>query len=131
MNKLELEDWQIRLRKLVVKLSPEGDTSGEVSNVKPELVPYIKLNAVERFIIGMKAEQKEEDCILRQMLWLRHGCEISALYGDDGELQCSECGVDFKRMPATNISEMFHDIGLARLKKMKETAISVFGLKEK
>ena len=76
-------------------------------------------------------ELEEENKVLRKLLWLRHGCDHMALYGDDGELQCSECGVDFKRMPATNISEMFHDIGLARLKKMKETAISVFGLKEK
>lgn len=34
---------------------------------------------------------------LRKLLWLRHGCEVSALYGDDGEMQCSSCGIDFKR----------------------------------
>ena len=34
---------------------------------------------------------------IRKMLWLRHGCSIPALYGDDGEMQCSKCAIDFKR----------------------------------
>lgn len=34
---------------------------------------------------------------LRQLLWLRHGCPINALYGDDGEMQCGICLVDFRR----------------------------------
>ena len=34
---------------------------------------------------------------LRELLWLRHGCPMPALYGDDGEMQCSSCMVDFKR----------------------------------
>ena len=27
--------------------------------------------------------------ILRELLWLNHGCPISCLYGDDGEMQCN------------------------------------------
>jgi hypothetical protein len=34
---------------------------------------------------------------LRQLLWLNHGC--ISLYGDDGEMQCGQCGIDFKRDP--------------------------------
>jgi hypothetical protein len=33
----------------------------------------------------------------RESLWLGHGCD--ALYGDDGEMQCPRCGIDFKRTP--------------------------------
>ncbi len=36
-----------------------------------------------------------EERELRKLLWLHHGCKN--LYGDDGELQCAKCGLDFKR----------------------------------
>jgi hypothetical protein len=34
---------------------------------------------------------------LRKRWWLNHGCDFAALYGDDGEMQCSSCMIDFKR----------------------------------
>lgn len=36
---------------------------------------------------------------LRELLWIRHGCSLGALYGDDGEMQCNACFpmLDFKR----------------------------------
>ena len=41
--------------------------------------------------MDLKQENKE----LRKLLWLRHGC--TSLYGDDGEMQCNSCMIDFKR----------------------------------
>ena len=38
---------------------------------------------------------KQENKKLRELLWLKHGCQD--LYGDDGEMQCSKCMIDFKR----------------------------------
>lgn len=38
-----------------------------------------------------------ENLQLRKLLWLNHGCSITALYGDDSEMQCGACAVDFKR----------------------------------
>jgi hypothetical protein len=35
----------------------------------------------------------------RIAMWLNHGHPIGALYGNDGEMQCSICALDFKRMP--------------------------------
>lgn len=32
-------------------------------------------------------------------MWINHGCSMDALYGDDGEMQCGNCVIDFKRMP--------------------------------
>ena len=49
----------------------------------------------------------EENKILRKLLWMRHGCPSHALYGDDGELQCSKCLIDFKRAPAEAIERQF------------------------
>ena len=33
----------------------------------------------------------------RELLWFYHGCPTEYLYGDDGEMQCTKCLVDFKR----------------------------------
>lgn len=31
----------------------------------------------------------KDELTLRRLLWLHHGCDSLFLYGDDGELQCS------------------------------------------
>lgn len=36
-----------------------------------------------------------DELVLRRLLWLNHG--HSMLYGDDGEMQCGRCLLDFKR----------------------------------
>lgn len=50
---------------------------------------------------------KMENLELRKIWWMNHGCPISALYGDDGELQCSFCLVDFKRETVSEIQDKF------------------------
>ena len=49
----------------------------------------------------------DNEKLLRQLLWLRHGCGVPALYGDDGEMQCSKCMIDFKRATAVEIERGF------------------------
>lgn len=44
---------------------------------------------------------------MRRLLWLRHGCPVTALYGDDGEMQCNACIIDFKRLTADQIDVAF------------------------
>jgi hypothetical protein len=41
----------------------------------------------------------------RESLWINHGCPFSALYGDDGEMQCNanDCRIDFKKMPLAEL----------------------------
>ncbi len=48
------------------------------------------LNAAE-----IRAPQPPAEDVLRQYLWLSHG--HVGLYGDDGEMQCGICHVDYKR----------------------------------
>jgi hypothetical protein len=62
-----------------------------------------------------------ETATLRKLLWLRHGCVIATLYGDDGEMQCAACGIDFKRASAEEIERIWREKGLARLADGKET----------
>lgn len=49
----------------------------------------------------------DEEIGFRRLLWLRHGCNVYALYGDDGEMQCNFCGLDFKRDSASRIEDFF------------------------
>ncbi len=39
--------------------------------------------------------QPDLELRIRQLLWLLHGHQ--GLYGDDGEMQCATCGLDYKR----------------------------------
>ena len=55
----------------------------------------------------------EENMRLRKLLWLHHGCD--GLYGDDGEMQCNRCGIDFKRHSIDYIEARFEDIGKIKL----------------
>jgi hypothetical protein len=55
----------------------------------------------------------DEELTLRKLLWIRHGC--SGLYGDDGEMQCGQCLIDFKREPAADIEARFQQIGMEKL----------------
>jgi hypothetical protein len=55
----------------------------------------------------MKIEKDTDDFKLRKLLWLNHGCSVDLLYGDDGELQCSTCGIDFKRNSVSFIDNQF------------------------
>lgn len=63
----------------------------------------------------------EDNKILRELLWLRHGCPIVSLYGDDGERQCNHCKIDFKRDDPAEIRDKFERMGkeqyLASLKE--------------
>lgn len=58
----------------------------------------------------------QENTLLRKLLWLRHDADHGAgLYGDDGEMACGACGIDFKRLPAVDIEETFSSLALAKL----------------
>ena len=47
---------------------------------------------------------------LRYLLWIRHQTPDCILYGDDGEMQCSRCMIDFKRFSPTEIEDIFQKI---------------------
>jgi hypothetical protein len=52
----------------------------------------------------------EENRALRKLLWLRHHQTTAGLYGDDGEMQCGRCMIDFKRNTAEEIEQRFFAI---------------------
>ena len=65
----------------------------------------------------MTKEEYQDMMILRKFMWVNHGCHPCALYGDDGEMQCGACGLDFKRMSVTKLHE---SIVTKNLKKYQE-----------
>lgn len=52
---------------------------------------------------------------LRRLLFLAHGDGQCVLYGDDGELTCNSCVIDFKRDPVATIEHRIFMRGLKRL----------------
>jgi hypothetical protein len=54
--------------------------------------------------------------LLRKLLWLRHDPNhYAGLYGDDGEMQCGACGIDFKRMSAVEIESRWQQDAMRKL----------------
>lgn len=51
---------------------------------------------------------------LRREWFLGHGCGFHALYGDDGEMQCHACHVDFLREP---LDELHEFVGRKRMER--------------
>ena len=74
------------------------------------------LDEVEKEVIAKRnriIELQHENTLLRKLLWLRHDpSHYGILYGDDREMQCAACMLDFKRNSAEEIEETF--IRLAR-----------------
>lgn len=62
---------------------------------------------------GRFRDMSAEELLLRKLLWLRHGCPSHTLYGDDGEMQCGQCMLDFRRMDVRDIEARFFELGLA------------------
>lgn len=59
-------------------------------------------------------ESAEWEQRARKTLWLRHGCDVMALYGDDGEMQCNRCMADFKREEWSALEMRLFRAALAR-----------------
>lgn len=60
---------------------------------------------------------QDENQQLRKFAWLAHGCGITSLYGDDGEMQCSDCKLDFKRDPIDTIFAKLDAKNIARIRE--------------
>lgn len=61
-----------------------------------------------------KLLEGSDEQILRELVWYGHGCSGAALYGDDGEMQCAECRIDFKRDSVTEIQQRLQARNLQR-----------------
>jgi hypothetical protein len=74
-------------------------------------------------ILALLPDREEEREKFRRLLWLHHGCSINELYGDDGEMQCHACLIDFKRLPVDEIESIWAEQGFRRMMKYFEEAL--------
>lgn len=80
--------------------------------------PHFNFTMIERRRLGSFLEVLVDiEADLRREWWSNHGHDYSALYGDDGEMQCSACPADFKRQP---LVELRQSVFVARLKQASE-----------
>ena len=100
-------DWEEKFIGIIIK----GDLNGQEISEQ-----WINVNNAIAITRSLLEKQEEENNKLREFLWLRHGCPIESLYGDDGELHCGKCMIDFKRMSIEQIQEIWHREGLQKLK---------------
>ena len=90
------------------------EVSDEFLSHLPEEAQLLKARAE-------KAEKSAKDLEgeVRQMMWLGHG--HMGMYGDDGEMQCSECSKfgmwDYKREPIGKVRETFLAAQMERASK--------------
>ena len=55
---------------------------------------------------------------LRYLLARQHDSAKHMIYGDDGELQCSGCWIDFRRDPVADIERKLYEAGMRELQRM-------------
>ncbi len=88
--------------------------------------------AIQKASKTVISESPAEDLLmLRKMIWLNHGCGTTYLYGDDGEMQCNRCLIDFKRDSVVSIYSTFEKIGVAKMAKATEADIKTIGLQHR
>jgi len=63
------------------------------------------------------SQLKEENRILRYLIGMSHDGPKHRIYGDDGELQCSACRIDFVRDSAQDIQRKIEEAGMRELQR--------------
>jgi hypothetical protein len=74
--------------------------------------------AAIRPVVAARLHEAEQ--ALRNEWWLSHGHD--GLYGDDGEMQCSQCGADYKRDPLDVLRQKVTLSKIERLGRARERA---------
>jgi hypothetical protein len=77
-------------------------------------------NERDSLLTCLNAAERELETA-RRLLWLRHG--HTGLYGDDGEMQCGQCVLDFKRQPLDEIEANFKRQALKALAAISEKGV--------
>lgn len=102
------DHWEAKLVE-----SPTGD-----------VVRWTDHNAIMTVMINklttLATDADELELKYRKQLWLSHGHK--GLYGDDGEMQCSECivygAMDYKRDPLDKIEAAHHNACMLRVARI-------------
>ena len=61
------------------------------------------------------AQLRSDNRKLRYLLARQHGSATHRIYGDDGELQCSACWIDFRLDTVADIERKIYEAGMREL----------------
>lgn len=64
------------------------------------------------------ASLRADNVRLRYLLARQHDGTKHMIYGDDGELQCGTCFIDFRRDAVPDIEKKLHAAGMRELQKL-------------
>ena len=70
--------------------------------------------ALAQALIAITEQADKNESDLRREWWLNHGDSFPQLYGDDGEMQCGRCLIDFKREPMETLHPMVRNLRLSQ-----------------
>lgn len=98
--------FEIGILKWVMDLAPKGRKHPKL---KEDYERADKRIARLQFACDLIRQQDKSDKEVREYLWLHHGCGVHPLYGDDGEMQCSKCVIDFKRQPLIELVKVLYN----------------------
>lgn len=78
----------------------EADHNGDFTLTHPDAL-FITSAANTAVPLALEVQELRQTVRdMRYFAWFNHGCPFGSQYGDDGEMSCGHCGVDFKREPA-------------------------------
>lgn len=72
--------------------------------------------AIHAYITQAVEAEREDTLLLRREWWLTHCIASNHVpYGDDGEMDCNTCMIDFRREPVREIIRRLHNRALEQL----------------
>jgi|GEM_PF-5606551 hypothetical protein len=84
--------------------------------IKKGVSPDSIINSAISLVKERAFELEKENLELRILLWMNHNPQhFPDLYGDDGELQCKACKLDFKRDSPKTMAERWEKLNLQKL----------------
>lgn len=123
LEEMETHHWNIGMHKSFCDCNP-NDPKQCFTDGQEVFVSCDKCEKTWNAITGEVVEKttghstQDDMLALRKMAWINHGCLIGTLYGDDGEMQCSSCRIDFKRDPVKLIVEKLRERAVTKLQNM-------------
>ena len=88
----------------------------QLEGANPSIIKLMTIAQLEAEIETLRVDRDKIEYELRRTLWMNHG--HIGLYGDDGEMQCGRCMLDFKRH---NL-----DVILDKLRALSFTKLDVY-----
>lgn len=138
-NYLIVQEENARLNAEVERLKARQGNFPHLDDLRMSMFAVAEQNAAFKSQVAalttenarLRADKERSDTLdgfLRKQSWVNHGCQLPALYGDDGEMYCNACMIDFRRWQWRDIEErldkLSHERWVARRHSNQNTSAS-------